>query len=127
MRLGVRTLRLLLSTGLLVGLSSVPAPAGGEDRARLEVEVTAKESGEPIENATVYVKFKEERFLRRDKRLEWSLKTNREGKAVFPAVPEGRVLVQVVADEWKTYGKFYTIQGPKHVLEIRLSPPKKWY
>ena len=106
-------------------------PLGGrgseEEAVRLEVEVTAEQTGKPIENAIIYLKFKEEHFLRRDKKREWSSKTNAEGKAVFPPLPEGRALVQVVAHGWKTYGRYHELRGPKHVLEIKLSPPRKWY
>lgn len=103
------------------------APRAAEEKVRLEVEVTAEDGGQPIANAAIYVKFKEERSLRRDKQREWSVKTNPEGKAVFPLLPEGKVLVQVVAKGWKTYGKFHTLRGPKYVIEIKLKRPRPWY
>lgn len=117
----------VVTVGLLLGVSGGLARGAGNDRVRLEVVVTSEEKGEPIENAVVYVKFKEERLLRRDKQREWNTKTNQNGKAVFPELPEGRVLVQVVATGWKTYGRFHTLRGPKHILEIKLKPPRKWY
>jgi len=107
------------------------APAGpvmaDEDGVRLHVEVTAEGTDEPIAFAAVYVKFKEKRTLWKDKKREWQVKTNLEGKAVFPELPEGSALVQVIAKGWKTYGQFHDLKGPKHVLEIKLEKPKRWY
>jgi hypothetical protein len=42
-------------------------------------------------------------------------------------MPEGAALVQVIAKGWKTYGRFLELKGPKHVLEIKLEKPKRWY
>ena len=111
----------LLSTAALVA-------ADDQDKlVRLEVEVTSEKTGKPIDNATVYIKFKRKRLLRRDKRHEWTVKTNREGRAVLPVLPVGEVLVQIVMSGWKTYGRFHTLRGPKQILEIKLKKPKKWY
>ncbi|MEE9235281.1 MAG: carboxypeptidase-like regulatory domain-containing protein [Candidatus Acidoferrales bacterium] len=125
-------LAILAVAALVVGLPAWSA-AEKEDkddkgRVRLEVHLTAAETGKPIRGASVYVKFTEERLLWRDKKRQWSLKTNQEGKAIFPVpLPEGRVLVQVVAEGWKTYGRYHRLKGPKHILEIKLKEPRKWY
>ncbi|MDA2914708.1 carboxypeptidase-like regulatory domain-containing protein [Acidobacteriia bacterium AH_259_A11_L15] len=125
-------LAILAVAGLLLGLPlwSAAEKEDEEDkgRVRLEVHLTAEETGKPISGASVYVKFREERFLRRDKKRQWSVKTNEKGKAIFPVpLPEGRVLVQVVAEGWKTYGRYHRLKGPKHILEIKLKEPRKWY
>ena len=104
-----------------------PALAAAEAEVRVEVQVTAEATGQPVEGAAIYLKFKEERLLRKDKKMEWRVKTNKEGKAVFPPIPEGVVLVQVIAKGWKTYGEYHTLEGPKQLLEIKLKPPKKWF
>ncbi|NIP74292.1 MAG: hypothetical protein GWO16_15360, partial [Gammaproteobacteria bacterium] len=65
-------------------------------------------------------KFKEERFLWRDKKHQWSVKTDQKGKVIVPVpLPEGRVLVQVVAKGWKTYGRYHELEGPKHVIKVK--------
>ncbi len=101
--------------------------AAAEAEVRVEVQVTAEATGAPVEGAAIYLKFKEERFLRQDKQTEWKVKTNKDGKAVFPPIPEGVALVQVIAKGWKTYGEYHTLEGPKQLLEIKLKPPKKWF
>ena len=118
---------LLLAT-LLVAAAGAGLSAGPQDEeVRLEVAITAEETGDPVTNATVYLKYEEKRFLRKDKKIEFTSKTNDDGKAVFPLVPEGRVLVQIVAKGWKTYGKYYELEGPKQTLEVKLQPARRWY
>ena len=111
----------------LVVLASAGRLAAEEDRVRLEITVTAATPGEPIKNASVYVRYKKARALRKDKTISLSLKTNPDGTAIVPEVPEGQVLVQVIAEGWKTYGEFHEVKSPKQSIEIKLVRPKKWY
>lgn len=128
-------LAILAVAALVVGLPawSVADEEEDEDKdenglVRLEVHLTAEETGKPISRASVYVKFTEDRLLRRDKKRQWSVKTNEKGKAIFPVpLPEGRVLVQVVAEGWKTYGRYHRLKGPKYIIEVKLKEPRKWY
>lgn len=108
-------------------LLTAGAVAGEEQKVRLEIAVSSESSGEPIGNASVYIKFKKERWLRRDKPLRWNLKTNPEGKTLVPEIPAGQVLVQVVKPGWKTFGKFYDVTGPKQTIAIKLQRPKTYY
>ena len=101
--------------------NSAPAPAN-----RLTIEVTGGDSNKPVENASVYLKTVEERRIK-DKKTEISVKTNQEGIAHLPDVALGRVLIQVVADGWKTYGHWYDITDPKQTITIHLDRPPKWY
>ena len=122
--------RPVLALAFAVWFLSAAALVAADDQdklVRLEVKVTSEKTGKPIDNATVYIKFKRKRLLRRDKRHEWTVKTNRAGRAVLPVLPAGEVLVQIVMPGWKTYGRFHTLRGPKQVLEIKLKKPKKWY
>jgi hypothetical protein len=101
--------------------SSAPAPAN-----RITIEVTGGDANKPVENASVYLKTVEEHRIK-DKKTEISVKTNQEGIAHLPDVPLGRVLIQVVADGWKTYGHWYDITDPKQTITIHLDRPPKWY
>jgi hypothetical protein len=112
----------------LLALLVAAGPAdAGEEELRLEVVVTAEETGKPIPGASVYVKYTDERFLRKDKKEELTGKTNEEGRAVVPGVRAGKVLVQVVVKGWKSFGQHYEVAGPKQTVEIKLKPAKKWY
>ena len=94
---------------------------------RLTIEVTGGDKNVPVENASVYLKFSEERTLRKDRKYALNVKTNREGVARIPDPPEGRVLIQIVADGWKTYGKYYDLTDSEGRIKIHLDRPPKWY
>ena len=76
---------------------------------KLTIEVTGGDENKPIENASVYVK------------------TNMKGVAHVPDAPTGRLLIQVVADGWKTYGHWYDVTDLKQAIKIHLERPPKWY
>jgi hypothetical protein len=111
--------------------SSFPSPKpqtqSSNAPARLTIEVTGGEDNVPVENASVYVKYIEERKLKKDKKLELSVKTNREGIAHVPDANLGRVLIQVVAEGWKTYGRWFDVTDSRQTIKIHLERPPKWY
>ena len=108
-----------------------PGESGGAAKIpqsnRLRIEVVGGEKDTPVENASVYVKYVEERKLRKDKKFELNVKTNREGVAHVPDAPLGKVLIQVIAEGWKSYGKWYEITDPRQVIKIKLEKPPRWY
>jgi hypothetical protein len=93
---------------------------------RLKIRVTANDK--PIGNATVYVRFNMPGgLLHRDKLAELDFKTNEDGSVKIPDVPRGKILIQVVAKGWHTYGKWYDINTDQESIDIKLVPPPKWY
>jgi len=94
---------------------------------KLTIEVTGGEKNVSVENASVYLKYSEGRMLRKDRKYELNVKTNRDGTAHIPDPPLGRVLIQIVADGWKTYGRYYELTEPGAVIKIHLDRPPKWY
>ncbi len=103
------------------------APLRTEAPARLTIEVTGGEKDTPVENASVYVKYIEEHIIKKDKKVALNVKTNRDGVAHVPNAPLGRALVQVIAEGWKTYGRWCDITDPKQTIKVRLEKPAKWY
>jgi len=94
---------------------------------KLQIHVSTKDD-KPIPEASVYVRFNESGgFLRHDKLAELDLKTNQEGIAKVPAIPQGRIMIQVIATGWHTYGEWYQINQPEQVIEIKLDRPPHWY
>jgi hypothetical protein len=93
---------------------------------RLRIEVTGGDEDKPVENASVYLKTIEQHTIK-DKKTELNVKTNQLGVAHVPEAPQGRVLIQVVADGWKTYGHWYDITDAKQTIKIHLERPPKWY
>ena len=107
------------------------APAESAESApavkRLRIEVSGGDKNVAVENASVYLKYVEEKKLGKDRKYELNVKTNRSGVAHIPDPPTGRVLIQIVAEGWKTYGKYYELTDPGEVIKIHLDRPPKWY
>ena len=95
--------------------------------SRVTIEVSGGEKGAPVENASVYLKYVEEHRVKKDKKVELNVKTNRDGTAHIPETPTGRVLIQVVADGWKTYGRWFDITEAKQTIKVHLEKPPRWY
>src|ERR1700692_4422224 len=95
---------LLMTAGVS---SSQEVPKGQTQRSlpstRVTIEVTGGDKESPIENASVYLKYVEEHKISKNKQFELNVKTNREGIAHIPDAPLGRVLIQIVAEGWKTF------------------------
>ncbi len=102
------------------------APPSQSAVSRMTIEVTGGDSNKPVENASVYLKTLEEHALK-DKKTELNVKTNQNGVAHIPDAPTGRVLIQIVAEGWKSYGHWYDIADPRQVIKIHLDRPPKWY
>jgi len=102
-------------------------PATAPAIKRLTIEVTGGKNDVMVEDASVYLKYVEEKKLRKDKKYALNVKTNRDGRAHIPDPPMGRVLIQVVADGWKSYGQYYELTDPGAVIKIHLERPPKWY
>jgi hypothetical protein len=94
---------------------------------KLQIHVTTKDD-KPIAEASVYVRFNESGgFLHHDKLAELDLKTNQDGTAKVPAIPQGKIMIQVIAKGWHTYGQWYDIAQDAQLIEIKLEPPAHWY
>ena len=102
-------------------------PDSGSKDARLTIVVTGGEEKKPVDGASVYVRYVEERKIGKDKKIEMNLKTNQSGVCHIPVIPPGKFLVQVIADGWKTYGEYHDISETEHTININLSRPPKWY
>jgi hypothetical protein len=95
--------------------------------ALLRVELTGGEDKKPVGEASVYLKFTQDGLLR-DRRVEFNLKTNQNGVARSPEIPKGRVLIQIVAPGWKTFGQYYDIDRDEQVIQINLErPTTRWF
>lgn len=117
-----------IATAHAISQDSAPKATPKTDQmARLTIEVSGGDSATPVENASVYIKYVEERKLKRDKQLEMNVKTNQEGTAHIPAAPLGKVLIQVVAEGWKSYGRWIDITELKQTIKIHLEKPPRWY
>jgi hypothetical protein len=130
-----RAARLLGLLAMFIGATSVVNPQGipkGQTQrslpsTRVTIEVTGGDNDRPIENASVYLKYVEEHKIAKNKQFELNVKTNREGIAHIPDAPLGRVEIQIVAEGWKTFGRWFDITDAKEPIKIHLDRPPKWY
>jgi len=113
---------------------SQPAPADKKDKkssdpgtVKLRIEVTTPD-GKPVGNASVYVRFNETVGLfHKNKLAEMSLKTNQDGSVKVTDLPQGKILIQVIAKGWHTFGKWYDIETDSETVQIKLEAPPHWY
>ena len=116
----------LMATALLAGVLFTPASA---QTTKLRIEVKT-ESGKPVERASVLVKFVEGRSiikLGKKIRTSWELRTNQEGVASIPPIPQGQILVQVIAKNHQTFGQKFDINEEEKTIEVKLKPPQSQY
>jgi hypothetical protein len=116
--------------GLILLLSLALAwPVAGADMTTLTVHVTTQ-SGKPIDHASVVVKFVQGRSkvkLGKKIRTEYELHTNEDGIAKIPPIPQGTILIQVIAKDYQTFGQNYDVDEEEKTLDIKLNPPQAQY
>lgn len=116
-----RTLVAAFLSLLTAGFLHADAPM---TRLRIEVKTLA---GNPVERASVIVKFIEGRSaVKLGKKIvtTWELKTNQEGWAKIPPIPQGKIQVQVNAKGYQTFGQIFDINEEERTVEIKLNPPQ---
>jgi hypothetical protein len=98
-----------------------------DSMTRLRLRVTNNQD-KPVPNASVYIRYNESGGLfHKDHLSEMNFKTNDDGSVKAPEVPIGRILIQVVAKGYHTYGKWYDIAKDPDLISIKLDPPPHWY
>jgi hypothetical protein len=60
-------------------------------------------------------------------RTNWELRTNQQGQVKIPPIPQGKILIQVIAKGYQTYGKTHQIDEPEKTVEVKLNPPQQQY
>ncbi|MDE3198731.1 MAG: carboxypeptidase regulatory-like domain-containing protein [Acidobacteriota bacterium] len=112
--------------GILVLLCAVPAFTA--EMTRLKVQVNSADTGKPIGRASVVIKFQHGRNVNLKKIVtNWETKTNQEGSVSIPPMPQGEVLVQVIAQNYQTFGNVYQLTEPEQTIAIKLNRPQSQY
>jgi hypothetical protein len=113
---------LILSIALLV-------PLLGADMTTLTISVKTP-GGNPVEGASVIVKFVKGRSktkFGKKIRTEWELRSNQEGLAKIPPIPQGTILIQIIAKGYQTFGQNFDVDEEEKTLDIKLNPPQPQY
>jgi len=104
-------------------------PMLGADMTTLTISVKSA-TGKPVENASVVVKFVKGHSvtkLGKKIRKEWELRTNQEGLAKIPPIPQGTILIQIIAKDYQTFGQNFDVDEEQKTLDITLNPPQPQY
>lgn len=112
---------------LVTGVLALPLIAA--DTTKLQVRVTNLE-GRPIDRASVVVKFVQGRSkIKLGKKIwtHWETRTNQEGLAKMPELPRGKILVQVIAKGYQTYGNTFDVNDEEKIIDVKLNPPQPQY
>jgi hypothetical protein len=88
------------------------------------------QGGHPVSQAAVIVRFvKGHSVLKLGKavRTQWELRSNQDGEAIIPAIPQGQIRIQIIANGYQTYGDTIDVSDPEKTIDIKLNPPQQQY
>ena len=112
---------------LLLSLPVLSVLRADDLTTRLRIEVKTK-AGNPIDRAAVVVRFVQGRSaVKLGKKIvkHWELRTNQEGWAKIPPIPQGTLLIQVIAKGYQTFGQTYDVNEEERTIEIKLNEPQE--
>jgi hypothetical protein len=92
--------------------------------------VVKTESGRPIDHASVVVRFvKGHSVVKFGKavRLTYELRTNQDGEAKVPEIPQGEIRIQVIAKGYQTFGQIFDVTEEERTVDIQLNLPQQQY
>jgi hypothetical protein len=115
---------LLLALAFSAGLSLASTP-----QTTIIVHVT-NQYDKPVENAAVVLDFlgsHQITKLGKRKPIHWEVRTNLEGIAHFPPVPQGTVQLQVITKQYQTFGQKVDVDTDEKKIDIKLNAPQKQY
>jgi len=113
----------------IILLVSALLPLAAADFTNLQVIVT-NQDGKPVDNASVIIKFVKGRSAAKfgaKIRKEWEMKTTQQGLVKVPSIPQGKILVQVIAKNYQTFGETFDVDQEEKTIEIKLNPPQDQY
>jgi hypothetical protein len=122
-----RFLRTLTVSAVL--LASVAAGALAAPMTKINI-VLKNQAGKPVDHASVVVRFVQGHSvvkLGKAIRTTFELRSNQEGEARIPSIPQGKIRVQVIAKGYQTFGQIFDITDEEKTLEITLNPPQQQY
>ena len=96
---------------------------------KLRVEVRNLED-KPVDRASVLVRFEGRSITKlggKKLKTSWEMKTNQEGVVAIPPIPQGQILVQVIAKGYQTYGEKFEVNEEEKTIAIQLKPPQSQY
>lgn len=119
-------LRFLVATAALLCACAAFAAA-----PMTKLNITVKtQSGRPVDRAAVVVRFVEGHSvvkLGKAIRTTYEVRTNQEGVAKVPEIPQGKIRIQVIAKGYQTFGQIFDVTDEEKDIPIILNPPQQQY
>lgn|SRR5271165_3487894 len=118
----------VLGLTVLLGMTA-PLAVAETPMTKITVHVTDPKD-KPVPSASVIIKFVSGHSilkLGRGTRTEWELRTSQEGSVTLPRIPQGKILIQVIAKGFQTYGENIDISEEQKTVEVQLKPPQAQY
>jgi len=110
-------------------VSLVPALHGAVPMTTLQIQVLSP-GGRPVDRASVIVTFVKGRAamkLYKKEMTHWELKSNQQGLAKIPPIPQGTIKVQVIASGYQTFGDTFEVEEAEKTVTIQLKDPQPQY
>ncbi len=111
-------------------LLACAAALAGPPMSKVTIHVVSVETGKPVDRASVVIKFVQGRApLKLYKKMTdtWETRTNQDGNATLPPLPQGILRIQVIASNYQTFGKMMDVDTDPKTLEVQLNPPQPQY
>jgi hypothetical protein len=124
-----RFLRTLMTSAVLLAVLAAGAFAATAPMTKINI-VLKDQAGKPVDHASVVVRFVQGHSvvkLGKAIRTTFELRSNQEGEARIPAIPQGKILVQVIAKGYQTFGQTFDVTEEEKTLDITLNPPQQQY
>ena len=96
---------------------------------KLRIEVR-NPGDKPVDRAGVIVRFVEGRSIAKfgkKIRTHWELRTNQEGVVTIPPIPQGKILIQVIAKGYQTFGEYIEVNEEEKTVPVNLKSPQPQY
>ena len=96
---------------------------------KLRIEVR-NQADKPVDRAGVIVRFAEGRSIAKfgkKIRTHWELRTNQEGVVTIPPIPQGKILIQVIAKGYQTFGEYIEVNEEEKTVPVNLKSPQPQY
>ena len=117
----------MVSGVLLAALASSALAAAPMTKINI---VLKNQAGKPVDHASVVVRFVQGHSvvkLGKAIRTTFELRSNQEGEARIPSIPQGKILVQVIAKGFQTFGQTFDVTEEENTIDITLNPPQQQY
>src|SRR5205085_12512307 len=123
--------RKLRRTWFLRGLAATVLMAAAWAAPMTKINIIVKDNaGKPVDRASLIVRFVQGHSvvkLGKAIRTTYELRTNQEGEARIPSIPQGKIQIQVIAKGYQTFGQVFDIAEAERDVQIKLNPPQQQY